>query len=226
LRDFALGLLTNVLTVLLDFFLIDRIIRRREEQQRKRYRSIALQQFRRPLAQHLSLLADIYKASVERKPDKEPKLVADLFCPDYLSQLAHFDLTGSAPVTAHMQWWEYIRLEGQKFETGLSRIVDKHALYLDPDTLEAAEELINSPFIHMAEQLLPAMAKNVKGPLLLLGDIFRDDVSEHLRLLSRLIDIHNEEVSPERQILVKENLWNDTIAPGIGSARATRLEKP
>jgi hypothetical protein len=46
-------------------------------------------------------------------------------------------------------WFDYLRQEVGKFKDDLNRIVDKYTFYLDPDTLNSAEQLINSSFINI-----------------------------------------------------------------------------
>jgi amino acid permease len=91
-RAFLLNVGTEVLGIWLVIALIDTIIRRREDQQRKRYRSIALRQLWRPLKRYLTVLFNIYKASADGKPDRNISTVKDLFDGDYMEQLKRFDI--------------------------------------------------------------------------------------------------------------------------------------
>ena len=141
-RGFTLNLASEVVGILITVLFIDAVIQRREEREQRRYRSVSLQQLRLPLKQHLLLLFDIYKASVEQKPDREISRVEDLFSDDYQTQLTRFDFASEGPMVLigvggdqKVPWFDYLRQEVGKFKDDLNRILDKYAFYLDPDTL-------------------------------------------------------------------------------------------
>jgi len=76
-RAFSLNLGTEITGILLTVWLIDAVIRGKEARDQERYRRIALQQLYVPLIRHLRLLSDMYKASMERKPDREISSLQD-----------------------------------------------------------------------------------------------------------------------------------------------------
>lgn len=223
-RSFTLNLLTEIVGILLTILLIDAVIRRRETREQKRYRSVTLQQMRIPLIQHLHLLFNMYKASVEEKPTKDVANVADLFTDDYLKEIQYLDLGSPGPVHPPMQWFEYMNLEINRMHDALGRVVDKYAMYLDPDTLDVAEQLINSPLVNTVGhfrtmyglQCTPAGQDSPFVPLFGLNEVVHD----HVHAFSKLVEIYNEEVSGDRKIAIEDPMWLNNAHPLIGSGRA------
>lgn len=50
------------------------------------------------------LLFNLYKASVERKPEKEIANVRDVFGADYFEQIGYLDFRKPGPVSPPMTW--------------------------------------------------------------------------------------------------------------------------
>jgi hypothetical protein len=167
LRGFALNLGTEILGILLTVLLIDAVIRRKEERERAWYRRIALQQLRIPLTKHLQLLSDMYKASVERKPDREISSLGDLFSEDYFEQITYFNAMGPSPsappadrsslasgnMPLPIPWYQYLSTQVKQFKEDVERVVDKYAMHLDPETLDLLEQLAKSPFVFTVDHL-------------------------------------------------------------------------
>lgn len=223
-RGLTLNLATEVLGILLTVILIDSIIRRRQDRERSRYRSIAVQQLRFPLIQHSMLLFNLYKASVERKPEREISGVADLFDADYFEQIGYLDFEKLGPVTPPMIWAEWVGAEMGRFKDDLERVVDKYAIYFDPDTLEVAERLVSSRFIHLTG-FFPTMIVQwkqggVQVPANLLVGL-SDMVREHTTAFCNLVEVYNAEAPEDRKVAFGEHMWHNDTSPLIGSGRVT-----
>ena len=230
-RGFALNLASEVVGILITVLFIDAVLQRREEREQRRYRSVALQQLRLPLKQHLLLLFAIYKASVEQKPEREISRVEDLFSDDYRTQLTRFDFASEGPMVLigvggnqKVPWFDYLYKEVGKFKDDLNRIVDKYAFYLDPDTLNSAEQLINSSFVNIISYG-PTIVTNARntghqgGMRIFAGDGMSTVIREHTDTFTKLVQICNKEASSENKIRVESHMWRNDTAPLIGSAR-------
>jgi len=229
---FMLNLATEIVGILLTVGLIDAVIRRREAREQRRYRSLALQQLSSPLRDHLRLLFNIYKASVDKKPDKEISHVEDLFTDDYFEQLTRFDLAGPAPGFLHILWFEYIDMERKKFQNELHRILASYGTHLDHETIATMETLANSWFLHYAATV-PAPTPGIPGSgarefkkkrpkqayNLLQLSMVMDKVREHAEAFSRLVATYNMEVPSSHKITIRDFTWKNNVAPRIGSAR-------
>jgi hypothetical protein len=231
-RDFTLNLATEIVGILLTVGLIDAVIRRREAREQRRYKSVALQQLFSPLRDHLRLLFDIYKASVQKKPDKEISRVEDLFSDDYFEQLKRFDLAGPAPVTLPILWFEYIDIERKKFQNELHRILATYGTHLNHETIATMEILANSWFLHYAATM-PAPVPGIPGSgarefrkkrpgqayNLLQTTMVLDKIREHTEAFSRLLATYNMEVPSSHKITTRDFIWKNNVEPLIGSAR-------
>jgi hypothetical protein len=240
LSGLALNLATEILGILLTVVLIDAVIRRKEERERAWYRRIALQQLRIPLTKHLQLLSDMYKASVERKPDKEISSLGDLFSEDYFEQITYFNAMGPSPssppagpsavasgnMPPPIPWYQYLSTEVKQFKEDVERVVDKYAMHLDPETLELLEQLANSPVVFTVGHLpMTATSLQTWGHQGAYNPFMVEDdtrwVRKHTNLLLKVVDIYNKEAPDDRKILVRNiRIWTDGWAPAIGSARA------
>jgi hypothetical protein len=232
LRGFALNLGTEILGILLTVLLIDAVIRRKEERERAWYRRIALQQLRIPLTKHLQLLSDMYKASVERKPDREISSLGDLFSEDYFEQITYFNAMGPSGTSSGVyqppiRWFQYLKYESEKFREDLERIVDKYAMHLDPDTLDLVEQLANSAFINDGRFHLPMVVTSLQssghqGPYNhFMAEDHTHTVRDHTRVFTKVVGVYNKEAPDDRKVLVRDKrIWADNVAPAVGSSRA------
>ncbi len=228
-RGFALNLATEIVGILLTVGLIDAVLRRREEQERERYRSLALRQLWRPLSRHAELLFNIYKASVERKPEREISQVSDLFDEDYFEQVARLDAAADGPGVRGIggdavPWYEWINQEAKRFKDDLERVVDKYAMYLDIDTIDAAERLIDSSFISLVGYgpMIVSNSRSIgyQGPIPLLETQGSSSpIREYTKAFSELVDIYNKTAPSDRKTDPARFMWRDDVSPKIGSAR-------
>lgn len=247
-RAFALKLGTEILGILFTVLLIEAVIRRKEERdrawhrRRAWYRRIALRQLRIPLNNHLRLLSDMYKASVERKPDREISNLRDLFSEDYFEQITYFNAMGPSPaahpmplcsVTSGAQrrwipWDQFLSTEVKQFKEEVDRVVDKYAMYLDPETMDLLERLANSPVV-MSVGHLPMSATMLLqswGPQQAYNPFIVEDdariVRKHTDVFSKVVDIYNKEAPDDRKVLIRNyKMWSDGVAPAVGSSRAS-----
>jgi hypothetical protein len=148
--------------------------------------------------------------------------VDDLFSPDYFEQAKRLDFAKPGPVTPPMRWGDYLRHETQRFKDDLGRVVDKYAMYLDPDTINVAEQLLASHFISLIERfpdiraVMPEEHRDQPYPLLLgMGDMMR----EYISAFAELVGIYNSEAPEDRRVTFGEHMWQDNVSPQIGSAR-------
>jgi hypothetical protein len=239
-RAFGLSLGTEIVGILLTVLLIDAVIRRKEARDQERYRRIALRQLRIPLTHHLRLLSNMYKASVERKPDREIASLQDLFSEDYFEQITYFNAMGPSPAAPPpldpdflakdkrpppIPWYQYLSTEVEHFKKDLEDVVDNYGRHLDPDTLDLLAQLSRSGFVNSVGHL-PLTATMLRGwghqgahnPFVVEPDmpLMRD----HARAFSKLVDIYNEEAPDDRKVRIRGNIWSDNSAPAIGSSRA------
>jgi hypothetical protein len=226
-RNITVNLGTGIIVALLTALLIDAIINRKQERERKRYELVGLQQLRIPLLHQFQLLFNIFKASVEIKPQNIYQNLRDLFDEDYFVQLAFFDFSKPAPIATPLQWFDYLSHECTKFRDALNRTVEKYSIYLDSETLDVIEQLINSSFISFILQAPAVREVDKRGGFsrdynFFAGSGMGDIVREYTSLFLKLMEYYNEQVAQENKIVFKDDLWRNDVAPQFGSARINR----
>lgn len=230
-RGFALNLATEIVGILLTVLLIDAVLRRREDRARDRYRTVALRQLWAPLNRQCDLFSSIYKASSERRPEQEISGVTDLFDEDYFRQIERLDITAASGTARSigddpMPWYECIGNEMKGFKEDLERVVDKYAMYLDIDTVDAVERLIGSNFVNIMAFATPTIVSHFRSmghqgpiPLLFAAHDVDDPVREYTDALSQLVKIYDETAPNDRKVRTSDSTWRDDILPKVGSAR-------
>jgi hypothetical protein len=154
-----------------------------------------------------------------------------------MEQLKRFDIASESPGSAGVgialvpiPWFAYLHQEGAQFKDDLGHVVDKYATYLDPDTLDVAEQLIDSAFIHIIVDWGPRIVAHArsfgnKGQLPIFAEQeMVDAVREYTEAFCGLVEIYNRGAADDKMICVAEFtevLWRNDSAPQIGSARVS-----
>lgn len=232
IKDVSLNTGTGVFGILLTVFLIDEVIRRNEARERKRVREVAFQQLRIPLLHQLTMLHSMYKASIPSLPENQPVEIRDLFSDSYFIQLAFLDFSKPAPLASAMslQWFDYLKMEVEKFKLALGRTIEKYAIFLDGGTVELLETLINSTFISLLETFPAIRELDRKEGFsrtynLCAGTSMAEIVRGYTNEFTRLVELYNATVPAEQKLTVGCGFWRKDIAPQFGSARLRDIEK-
>ena len=226
LKDFSLNVGTEIFGILLTVFLIDAVIRRKEERERNRVRQIAFQQLRIPLLHQLHMLHGMYKGCIPCQPEIVPVGIRELFSDDYFVQIAFLDFSKPAPLSTAvpLQWFDYLKMEVEKFKAALGRTIEKYAVFLDSDSIEILEKLIDSSFISLIGQATAIRdvdrRENFRRPYnLLAGQGMAEIVREYISTFCQLVEVYNLAVLEEGKLALDSGLWRNDISPQFGSAR-------
>jgi hypothetical protein len=222
-KDLLLHLMSEIIGIILVIILIDRIIENIQEKQRKKRQLIAFKQLRIPLDHQFNLLLNIFKASVQEKPNKVYVNVSDVFDDTFYKEIEYFDFSKSAPIVQQIDWFKYLEIEFIRFRDSLNRTLEKYSLFLDSDVNDCIEELINSnmmSFILIVPSLKEIYIKRgYHHTYNLLSGAMVQTVKEYIDLFLKLIDYYNQNVQDRDQIKCGKNLWRNDVAPKIGSSR-------
>lgn len=233
-RNIAVNMGTGLIVAALTTLLIDNIIRTNQEKERKKYQAVALQQLEIPLVHQLYMLFNIFKSSVEIKPQKTYRNTRDLFDDNFFDHLVFFDFSKEAPIIGPRwggtQWFDYISHECKEFVDALNRPVAKYAVYLDLEIVGIMEQIINSYFVSFV-LFAPVMREIDKNKGYKQGSCnffavpgMLKTVREYTSLFTRLVEHYNGLVTEEKKILIREtehDLWKDGLV-AIGSGRITQ----
>lgn len=226
IKSFSLELASEIIGILVAIFSIDRVIEIEQEKERKKREAVAFLQLRRPLVRHYYLLFNMFKAAVQEKPSKTYQKVSELFDDIFFEQLAFLDFSKPAPTftSAEANWSDYLYRECAQFKESLNRTVEKYCLFLQPETIDLMEEIMNSPFLWLVSQAPNIRKFGKKTNLsssynLLARQEIRDLLREYTNLVAQLFEQYNGMVPVEKQVSISDELWADDVPPKIGSGR-------
>jgi|GEM_PF-3972297 len=223
--DFTLNLGTELIGILITVVFIDLVISRHEQREKSKLRRIALRQLRVPMQRHLSLLFNMYKASVTAPATRSINGPETLFREDYYLQLASFDLSKDAPVIPKQQWIDYACHEVNEFRESLSRTLEKYAMHLDSEVIDLLESLLGSSFLSFLKQV-PNIRNIDRNEGLNRSFVFfgapgmKDMIERHTDLFSRLVKLFNSEMDQADHVKLSSDIWRNDVSPQIGSARS------
>jgi hypothetical protein len=168
----------------------------------------------------------MFKAAVQEKPSKTYQKVSELFDDIFFEQLAFLDFSKPAPTftSAEANWSDYLYRECAQFKESLNRTVEKYCLFLQPETIDLMEEIMNSPFLWLVSQAPNIRKFGKKTNLsssynLLARQEIRDLLREYTNLVAQLFEQYNGMVPVEKQVSISDELWADDVPPKIGSGR-------
>jgi hypothetical protein len=233
LDQFFSNLSTGFLASLLTAFFIDRSITKNNEKEKKKVLSLALSQLRPVLLRHIGLLVDMYKASIENKPDTIPNDFEELFNEEFLHEIKNLDFSKESgsitgPSFQKMKWIDYVFSSLQDLKKEINRILDKYSFFLDPDLIEKFEKLANTVFVNMfsTQNWLIDLDKEFGFhriyTLLRVGnikneptDLLHDHIFSALLPVIEYYNTHNSD-----QITINNlGLWRNNSSPKFGSGR-------
>jgi len=226
LKEVSVNMTAEVAGIIITVFLIDRVISLDRERERRKRQGIAFKQLRPPLHDQLMVLFNIFKASVERKPEKRYETVPDLFDEAYFEAVKHFDCSAPAPAETVIEedGLDYLRHEGARYREDLDRTVEKYADFLDLATLDVIEENIRSPFLlfltYEATTDQEAGQKAPRKERVFEDDAIRGQLKSYAEIFCRLVEVYNGNVPEDRRMRLREELWKEDVEPKTGSRRA------
>jgi|GEM_PF-1576907 len=235
LKDFSLNLAAELVGILVVLFTVNQTVEANQEKEKKKFREIAFRQLRFVLRKQIYLLFDMFKASVEVKPDKDYQNIRDLFDETYFQEVKFLDLLKVAPVVTpqgeEMDWLDYLYSECSSLQSALGQVVDRYSFYLDSQVVDVIEELSASVFIRFIGSIWDAKKMNALGDR---GDLLfacKDLLQDYTMTLLELVEIYNESVTTDanatpdgvRQINMDRSKWQDWWShngrPKIGESR-------
>ena len=233
LKDFSLNLTAELMGILLVLFSVNQTVRTNQEKEKRKFKEIAFRQLRYVLRKQIYLLFEIFKATVEVRPDRDYQTLADLFDDTYFNELKYLDLLTPAPMVTpqgdEMDWLDYLHSELLSLQSALGQVVDRYSFYLDSEVVDVMEELSDSVFVRFINSIWDAKNINAIGDR---GDLLsacKDLLREYATSLLKLMELYNQSAASERQITMDRRKWEDWWShngrPKIGESRV-RLQPP
>jgi len=221
--DLFLNLGTEIIGILLTIFLIDRIIKKNEENERKNLQKVVQRLLISPVNRHYDLWFNIYKATILELPAKDLTDPRELFNGDFYSKIAFLDITKNSPVYPERDWAKYIYQELNVFKEKLERIIIKYSFILESELLDLLENIVSNHFVHHI-QLEYQSYKPEKGVTwfiwqsegnLIINPVLEDYINAYYKLLDYLWN----KIPEDKKKKITDQDWRDDVAPAIGSGR-------
>ncbi len=226
LADWSPNAGSSALSILLTVMLIDSVIHTSQERERQRMCRAAFRALRIPLARHVGLLADMFKAGAESVPSGHPVETPALFDEVFFAALQHLDFSKPAPVAdpGQLQWFDYVAMEVRGFQDALARVADRYVTFLDPQSTETIEALLDSILLSLLLQGPAIRNSDVRLRMgapypLLAGQGTVELVRAHTQLLAALI-AQSASLTKDGSQPSAVDLHRTDVAPKVGSARA------
>jgi len=228
LRDISLNLIAEIIGIFLVIFFVDNIISINKANEEKRIVRSALQQLHSPLKKQLEVLFNVFKTSIEIKPDKHYKFVSDLFDNFYFNSIKNFNFSKIAShisifILNYPSWIGHLTHEILSFKEIANKILFKYSRHLEPEYIDMIEDIIDSDFIKFIYEV-DLVESNPE-----MNNIFpkdfnffaNDEIQYYLKnyteLLTKLINKYNQNVEDSEKIFIDDIWWD--MPPEIGSNR-------
>ncbi|MDD3653912.1 MAG: hypothetical protein PHO01_06985 [Desulfotomaculaceae bacterium] len=220
LKEFSMNVATEVLGIIITVFVIDYLIDKKEEDERYKRQAVAIKRMRVPLIHHIHTLFNIFKASIEKEPDKKYNTLSDLFDDFYFEQIQYLDFSMEAPILPKTNWVNYLYNEFTRFADELKKVLDTYSLFLDSEIIELLDCISNSNFLNYVCKIrnihqIDAQLDFKRKYLMLNGTA--DLCKEHIEILMKLIDFCNKSLSEADRIQYNEYLWRAETASETSS---------
>lgn len=142
LADFGLNGFTETLGIAFTVFLIDQLLRRREEARILPQRLAAFEDVRVLVQRRISFWFQAYMAAV---PGDLPAHVRDLFSPQSIALVGGLlDMDSHPNVTPRRTWWQYVPEDLESLRVSAERILERYTAILDPKAFLSVHKLLTT----------------------------------------------------------------------------------
>ena len=226
IRDFAPGLATEVLGILLTLVFVHRILDRRAGEERARASRGGVRRAEDPLRDLSDLWTEIVRGCLERLPSHPPRTYEELFSSEWSAGIDHCDLTHVRYAWSDETWAESAARVIARARDQISGILDLYGVHLNTHFIEVLDEIRDDPFLSHVETL---------GEQLRVGrELFPDEIEpedysisrtsavrgKFLRTLVQAIRLYNESAVGDAPITeLPEDFWDPSRSPGPGTLR-------
>jgi hypothetical protein len=148
---YAPNVATESMGILLVVLFVHRYLERQERSQRLRASIGGLRKASRALQRMAEAWAQLVKGTLPREPESPPRELKDLFETHYTEELAHCDPGAgrSRSGVTPEPWVHWVSVEIAEACSLLNQIIIAYSGALDPAYVEAIDELVDDPFLHL-----------------------------------------------------------------------------
>lgn len=145
------NIIAGVISGLLITWLLDIILRRRQQISQEKVARIGLTETSQTINRMIALFGTIFKASSD---GKIPSTIDELFDAEAANLLSlHLDINSHAPVISDISWQDHITMKSGTILDELISIQDRYQVYFPENVLIALGTLRNNPLLNIFRQL-------------------------------------------------------------------------
>jgi len=143
-KDFGLNFFTEMLGSAVAIFIIDRLIKNREEVRSIPQKLAAYEDVRLYTSRYMTFWIDTFRDSV---PENDPETIEDFFSENGMSKiLQYLYLDSQANVLPSRKWYNWIIDKAKEFQENGNKILDRYSYNLDPEAFGYLHQLTESSF--------------------------------------------------------------------------------
>ena len=231
--EFAPGVASEVLGIMITLIFVQRILERRQQDERARASRGGVRRAEDPLRDLAGLWAEIVKGCLERLPTRPPETFQELFASEWSSGVDYCDMTRVRYGWSDETWAESSARVISRARDQISAILDLYGVHLNAHFIEVLDDVRDDAFLAHVETL---------GEQLRMGrELYPDEMDpkdfvlsrtgpvrgNFLRTLVKAIDLYNEAGVGGTPISeLPEGLWSPDHAPKPGELRVDREVPP
>jgi hypothetical protein len=143
-ENFGLNFFTNMLGVTVTIFVIDRLIKNREEARSIPQKLAAYEDVRLYTSRYISFWTNVYRESV---PEEEPDTLEIFFSEAGMTKILDYLYMDSEPnVYPSRKWYNWIAQNAKEFKENGDKLLDRYSHNLDPIAFGYVHQLTESFF--------------------------------------------------------------------------------
>lgn len=228
--DFSLNLITEIVGIFLTVFLIDLVIKRRENKEKRNLLKNTYTQYKRPAQTLLYFFTTVYKASSLEKPsewDTDYKTV--LSTEQFYNSIRHLDFLKPAPVTPKADWLTHSYHQMTEVKNGFEKILDKYAFALDSKVISDLEWLSNNwiikilssgPIYRASDQSMDFKRDNF-CLLAIKSDNADNPIKELIDKVFEVADYFESITDEKSDIYYSKAIWQENMSPKLSESRVS-----
>lgn len=210
--DFGLNLFTEILGVLITIFVIDHLIKRRENRRQLPVRAAIFKDTFEFFGKYITIFHSAFIVSV---PDELPDKLEDFISTNGMGKVfKYLDLNKKPRITPERTWFKYF-LERQSIITKLGNtFLERHKGLTEPEIFKAVHTLINGEFLGTLKMMptIINLQKNKGKNYIMSFDSFRVNFSKEeyqaLNTLNNWLKNNYKELNKFDQTIPKYNFKN------------------
>jgi hypothetical protein len=143
-KDFGLNFFTEMLGVLVTILVVERIFRNREKNHLLPQKISAYEDVRLFTTLYINFWVETYRISV---PKDDPENLQKFFSQEGMGLIgAYLDMDSEPNVTPNRKWWDWMTYNVKEFQNAGDKILDRHAIILEPELYSQIHQLTESSF--------------------------------------------------------------------------------